>query len=116
MATLDAAMNNFKKMLKKQMQEKNTKEWEPLVHKVVKAHNNLSHAALMAGVDPSDAYDESNNALQFKLREEAGRTMLIKMQSWRGTKSTCRTMGHFGPTLDEKTLEEGATGHNTAER
>ena len=27
LATLDAAVNNFKKMLKKQMQEKNTKEW-----------------------------------------------------------------------------------------
>ena len=116
LATLDAAMNNFKKMLKKQMQEKNTKEWEPLVQKVVKAHNNLSHEALMAGADPNDAYDESNKALQFELREEAGRTMLIKMQSWRGIKGTCRTMGHFGPTLDEKTLEEEATGHNTAER
>ena len=73
LATLDAAMNNFKKMLKKQMQEKNTKEWEPLVQKVVKAHNNLSHEALMAGADPNDAYDESNKALQFELREEAGR-------------------------------------------
>ena len=73
LATLDAAMNNFKKMLKKQMQEKNTKEWEPLVQKVAKAHNNLSHEALMAGADPNDAYDESNKALQFELREEAGR-------------------------------------------
>ena len=40
---------------------------------VVKAHNNLSHEALMAGADPNDAYDESNKALQFELREEAGR-------------------------------------------
>ena len=27
----------------------------------------------MAGADPNDAYDESNKALQFELREEAGR-------------------------------------------
>ena len=75
LATLDAAMNNFKKMLKKQMQEKNTKEWAPLLPNVVKAHNNLSHEALMAGADPNEAYDESNKALQFELREDAGRKM-----------------------------------------
>ena len=87
------------------------------MQKVVKAHNNLSHEALMAGVDPNDAYDESNKALQFELREEVGRKIAHQnAQSWRGIKRTCRTMGHFGPTLDEKTLEEEATGHNTAER
>ena len=75
LATLDAAMNNFKKMLKKQMQAKDTKAWGPLLQKVVKAHNNLSHEALMAGADPHDAYDESNKALQFEMREAAGRDM-----------------------------------------
>ena len=45
------------------------------MQKVVKAHNNLSHEALMAGADPNDAYNESNKALQFELREEAGTTI-----------------------------------------
>ena len=78
LATLDAAMHNCKKMLKKQLQDKNTNEWEPLVPKVAKAHNNLSHEALMAGADPNDAYDESNKALQFELREAAGRKIASK--------------------------------------
>ena len=61
MATIDAAMNNFKKMLKKMMQEQDTTEWAKLVPKATKAHNKLSHEALMGNADPDEAYDTKQN-------------------------------------------------------
>ena len=74
LATLDAAMNNFKKMLKKQMQEKGTNDWKTLLPKATRAHNRLAHEALM-GNEPNEAYEGENKALQFELREEAGNKM-----------------------------------------
>ena len=43
LATIDAAMNNFKKMLNKQMQERGTDDWKTLLPKVTRAHNRLAH-------------------------------------------------------------------------
>ena len=75
LATIDAAMNNFKKMLKKLMQDQDTTEWAKLVRRATRAHNKLSHEALMGNADPNEAYDMSQKNLQFELREEAGRKM-----------------------------------------
>ena len=75
LATIDAAMNNFKKMLKKLMQDQDTTEWAKLVSRAMRAHNKLSHEALMGNADPNEAYDMSQKNLQFELREEAGRKM-----------------------------------------
>ena len=44
-------------MLKKMMQEPDTTEWAELVPKATKAHNKLSHEALMGNADPDEAYD-----------------------------------------------------------
>ena len=44
-------------MLKKMMQEQDTTEWAKLVPKATKAHNKLSHEALMGNADPNEAYD-----------------------------------------------------------
>ena len=67
LATIDAAMNNFKKMLKQQMQERGTDAWKTLLPKVTRAHNRLAHEALM-GNDPNEAYEGETKALQFELR------------------------------------------------
>ena len=75
LATIDAAMNNFKKMLKKLMQDQDTTEWAKLVSRAMRAHNKLSHEALMGNADPNEAYDMSQKNLQFELREEAGKKM-----------------------------------------
>ena len=83
---------------------------------VVKAHNNFSYKAWVAGADPNDAYDESNKALQFELREEVGRKIAHQNAVVERNQKNVQDNEHFGPTLDEKTLEEEATGHNTAER
>ena len=74
LATIDAAMNNFKKMLKQQMQERGTDDWKTLLPKVTRAHNRLAHEALM-GNEPNEAYEGENKALQFELREEASNKM-----------------------------------------
>ena len=70
------------------MQEKKTNEWAPLLQIVVKAHSNLSHEALMAGADPNHAYVESNTALQFELRENAG-TKITKYLEGNLVENTC---------------------------
>ena len=75
LATIDAAMHNFKKMLKRMMQEQNTSEWAKLLPKATRAHNRLSHEALMGNADPNEAYDLGHKNLQFELREEAGKKM-----------------------------------------
>ena len=75
LAVIDANMNNFKKMLKKMMQEQNTKNWQPLVPKATRAHNKMMHEALIGNADPNEAYDEDNKNLAFELREEAGKKM-----------------------------------------
>ena len=75
LATIDAAMNNFKKLLKKLMQDQYTTEWAKLVSRAMRAHNKLSHEALMGNADPNEAYDMSQKNLQFELREEAGKKM-----------------------------------------
>ena len=67
-------------MLKKMMQEQDTTEWAKLVPKATKAHNKLSHEALMGNADPDEAYDMKQNNLQFELREEAGKTWHSRMQ------------------------------------
>ena len=75
LATIDAAMNNYKKMLKKMMQDQNTNEWAKLITKATRAHNRLAHEALMGNADPNEAYDVDQKNLQFELREEAGNKM-----------------------------------------
>ena len=75
LATVDAAMNNFKKMIKERMQEEDTTEWKKLLPKVARAHNKLEHASLMGQAGPNEAYDLNEKNLQFELREEAGRKM-----------------------------------------
>ena len=73
LSTVDAAMNNFKKMLKKMMQQQNTTNWKNLLPKATRAHNRMMHEALMGNADPNEAYDEENEQLAFELREEAGK-------------------------------------------
>ena len=68
-------MNNYKKLLNKAMQEKDTEQWHTLVPQVTRAHNRLQHEALMGGADPNEAYEEDNKNLAFELREEAGKKM-----------------------------------------
>ena len=68
-------MHNFKKMLKRMMQEQNTSEWAKLLPKATRAHNRLSHEALMGNADPNEAYDLEHTNLQFEMREEAGKKM-----------------------------------------
>ena len=55
------------------MQEQDTTEWSKLLQKATKAHNKLSHEALMGNADPDEAYDMKQTNLQFELREEAGK-------------------------------------------
>ena len=62
------------------MQEQNTTEWSKLLHKATKAHNKLSHEALMGDADPDEAYDMKQTNLQFELREEAGKKWHSRMQ------------------------------------
>ena len=57
------------------MQEQNTTEWAKLLPKAARAHNRLSHEALMGNADPNEANDLGHNNLQFELREEAGKKM-----------------------------------------
>ena len=68
-------MHNFKKMLKRMMQEQNTSEWAKLLPKATRPHNRLSHEALMGNADPNEAYNVSHKNLQFEMREEAGKKM-----------------------------------------
>ena len=75
LATIDAAMHNIKKTMKKLMQAQNTKDWAPLLSRVIRAHNRLAHEALMGDAEPNEAYDGENKALQFEMREEAGKKM-----------------------------------------
>ena len=72
LATIDSAMSNFKKMLKKMMQQQNTTNWKNLLPQATRAHNRMMHEALMGNADPNEAYDEENKNLAFELREEAG--------------------------------------------
>ena len=60
-------------------QEQDTTEWAKLVPNATKAHNKLSHEALMGNADPDGAYDMQQQSLQFKLREEAGNTWHSRM-------------------------------------
>ena len=62
-------------MLKDVMQAQDTTEWSKLVERATKAHNKLSHEALMGNADPNEAYDMRQKNLHFELREEAGRKM-----------------------------------------
>ena len=57
------------------MQEQDTTEWAKLLPKAARAHNRLSHEALMGNADPNEAYDLGHKNLQFELREEAGKHM-----------------------------------------
>ena len=67
-------------MLKKMMQENDTTEWAKLLSRATKAHNKLSHGALMGNEDPDEAYGMKQTNLQFELREEAGKTWHSRMQ------------------------------------
>ena len=55
------------------MQEQDTTEWAGLVPKATKAHNKLSHEALMGNADPDESYGMHQTNLHFELREEAGK-------------------------------------------
>ena len=112
LATLDAAMNNFKKMLKKRMQEKDTENWHTLVPQVARAHNRLQHEALMGGADPNEAYEEDKKNLAFELREEAGKKMAQQNAVVSKNQETCRMTVPSGRTSVGKTSAEGATGHS----
>ena len=79
LATLAAAMSNFKKMIKKMMQQENTTEWARLLPKATRAHNRLSHEALMGNADPNEAYNLEHKNLQFEMREEAGKKWHYRM-------------------------------------
>ena len=57
----------------------------------------------MAGADRNDAYDESNKALQFELREEVGRNIAHQNAAVERNQKNVQDNGHFGRTLDAKT-------------
>ena len=67
LAAIDAAMHNFKKMLKKLMQEQDTTEWAKLLPRATEARNMLSHEALVGNADPNEAYDMSQKIVQLEL-------------------------------------------------
>ena len=60
------------------MQEQDTTGWAKLVPKATKAHNNLSHEALMGNADPDEAYDMKQTHLQLELREDAGKNGTVE--------------------------------------
>ena len=62
------------------MQEQDTTEWSKPVGSATKAHNKLSHEALMGDADPDEAYDMKQTNLQVELREEAGKTWHSRTQ------------------------------------
>ena len=60
------------------MQQENTTEWARLLPKATRAHNRLSHEALMGNADPNEAYNLEHKNLQFEMREEAGKKMALQ--------------------------------------
>ena len=60
------------------MQQENTTEWARLLPKATRAHNRLSHEALMGNADPNEAYNLEHKNLQFEMREEAGKNMALQ--------------------------------------
>ena len=77
---LDATMGALKRDLKKDMQVQGTDKWGSRLDKVVRGMNNQSRQALL-GSDANTAYHKpgqeqpKDKALEFELREHAGRQM-----------------------------------------
>jgi hypothetical protein len=113
LATIDAAMNNFKKMLKKLMQDQDTTEWAKLVTRATRAHNKLSHEALMGNADPNEAYDMSQKNLQFELREEAGKKMAQQNAVVSTNQKKCKNRAPFALILAVKTSDDAETDPST---
>ena len=109
-------MHNFKKMLKRMMQEQNTSEWAKLLPKATRAHNRLSHEALMGNADPNEAYDVSHKNLQFEMREEAGKKMAQQNAVVTTNQKTCKNREVFARTLVARTSGAVATARSTAVR
>ena len=100
-------------MLKKMMQEQNTTEWAKLLPKAARAHNRLSHEALMGNADPNEAYDLGHKNLQFELREEAGKKMAQQNAVVTTNQKTCKNRAPFALILAVKTSDDAETDPNT---
>ena len=114
LATIDAAMGNFKKMIKKLMQDQNTTEWAKLLPRATRAHNKLSHAALVGDADPNEAYDLGQKNLQFELREEAGKKMAQQNAVISTNQRNVENNGAVRDYIGVGIFLEGNTGHSTA--
>ena len=109
-------MHNFKKMLKRTMQEQNTSEWAKLLPKATRAHSRLSHEALMGNADPNEAYDLEHENLEFEMREEAGKKMAQQNAVVTTNQKTHRSRAASGRTLVARTSGTVATARSTAVR
>ena len=67
-------------MLKKMMQEQDTTEWATLVPKATKAHNKMSHEALMGNADPDEAYDMKQNIYNSNYEKKQAKQWHSRMQ------------------------------------
>ena len=80
LGVLGACMGALKRDLKKDMQAQGTDKWGSRLDKVVRGQNNQSRQALL-GEDANSAYykprqeEPKDKALEFELREHAGRQM-----------------------------------------
>ena len=77
LAVLDSNMQTLKKMVAKDLQANNVKNWATRLPKVVRGFNRQSHEALL-GEPPEEAHHRADEApknkhLGFELREKAGR-------------------------------------------
>ena len=115
LATIDAAMNNYKKMLKKMMQAQNTTAWKNLIPKATQARNRMMHGALMGNADPNEAYDEENKNLAFELREEAGKNGTTRRRG-QDQSNILRNRVDFAPILAAETSGAGAIGLNSVKK
>ena len=70
MATLENAIGNLRKALSREMIANNTKEWAPLLSKVVSALNNQPREPLL-GSNAKDVWEKEDDTIEFQLRQKA---------------------------------------------
>ena len=96
---LDATMGALKRDLKKDMQAQGTDKWGARLDKVVRGANNQSRQALL-GEDANTVHykpgqEPKDKALEFELREHAGRQMAAQDAQVRLAQNNVTEAGAF---------------------
>ena len=94
MATLENAIGNLRKALSREMIANNTKEWAPLLPKVVSALNKQPREPLL-GSNAADVWEKKDDAVEFQLRQKAAQDRETNDKEREKTESKLKDLGGF---------------------